>query len=169
MCRTTDSTEEDIQDFEVVMHCVGLLWHQRGLSVTPKLHVMESHVAEQLRYYGNLGKLCEETIEREHAVFNGVVRHFHNFRDWGRKMAAIHERRRAQSDARIQEVIAQCEQTRKRKLGPAAEQRQQQREEEKRAALAAKRARYVALAYHVRANDDDLAVIEHWQFHGEAV
>jgi hypothetical protein len=169
MCRTTDSTEEDIQDFEVVMHRVGLLWRQRGLSVTPKLHVMESHVAEQLRYYGNLGKLCEETIEREHAVFNGVVRHFHNFRDWGRKMAAIHERRRAQSDARIQEVIAQCEQTRKRKLGPAAEQRQQQREEEKRAALAAKRARYVALAYHVRANDDDLAVIEHWQFHGEAV
>ena len=49
------------------------LWRQQGWSVTPKIHFIEDHAIEQMRYLGYaLGKFDEQGGESLHAMGNKV-------------------------------------------------------------------------------------------------
>ena len=46
--------------------CMGFLWRQAGISVTPKCHLIESHGAEMLRRTQGFGDMGKDAAERSH-------------------------------------------------------------------------------------------------------
>ena len=58
--------EEIIQKTHMFRDAALKLWRQLGLSVTPKLHMLEDHCIDYMETYGFLGEFDEEFVECAH-------------------------------------------------------------------------------------------------------
>ncbi len=51
------------------------LWTGLGISVSPKLHAIEDHMAKQLKNFLGIGDFCEDFIEKTHqdGISHGLI------------------------------------------------------------------------------------------------
>lgn len=68
ICRYLYQTDlmpaESLDTFENLCCLFGNLWRKCGLNVTPKIHIIESHLISFMRRFGRLGILTDDTMER---------------------------------------------------------------------------------------------------------
>ena len=68
ICRYLYQTDlmsaESLDTFEKLCCLFGNLWRKCGLNVTPKIHIIESHLNDFMRRFGRLGMLTDDTMER---------------------------------------------------------------------------------------------------------
>jgi hypothetical protein len=86
--RTTGQvSDEECETFEDACTYIGYLWRDsfEGTTVPPKLHLLETHLPEQLRYFRILGIFLEDPIERLHKVDNDYNRLFANIKCFKRR------------------------------------------------------------------------------------
>ena len=62
-------TKEECDDFGKICRYLGMLWRTHGLSVTPKIHILECHVPAFMLKFGR-PLFGEDSIERLHASNN---------------------------------------------------------------------------------------------------
>jgi hypothetical protein len=66
-------TEEHIVSIQNSIHTAMKLWRGLDISVTPKLHAIEDHLAEQIITFSGIGDFCEDFIEKSHQ--DGIIDH----------------------------------------------------------------------------------------------
>jgi hypothetical protein len=84
-------TKEECDDFGKICRYVGMLWRMHGLSVTPKIHILECHVPAFMSKFGRL--FGEDSIERLHASNNRFNRVLANVRRWDERVTLREQRK----------------------------------------------------------------------------
>lgn len=85
--------KQTIDDFQQVAKYFGVIYRQYfNQKGTPKLHLLEDHVVEDLRRHKRTGLFDESQVEREHhtnKVYNIL---FRGVKNWFAKQGAISEK-----------------------------------------------------------------------------
>jgi len=64
-----DPCEADYEALETSLDSLKKLWETTaGLSHTPKFHALLCHAAKQMRFFGGIGDVLEDDVERMHQV-----------------------------------------------------------------------------------------------------
>ena len=61
---TEKASDDFVDTFDKLCKLFGHLWRNCGLSVTPKLHIIERHLSDYMRKFGRIGILAEDIMER---------------------------------------------------------------------------------------------------------
>ena len=61
---TEKISDDSVDIFDKLCKLFGHLWRNCGLSVTPKLHIIERHLSDYMRKFGRIGILAEDIMER---------------------------------------------------------------------------------------------------------
>ena len=61
---TEKISDVSVDTFDKLCKLFGHLWRNCGLSVTPKLHIIERHLSDYMRKFGRIGILAEDIMER---------------------------------------------------------------------------------------------------------
>ena len=61
---TEKISDDSVDTFDKLCKLFGHLWRNCGLSVTPKLHIIEHHLSDYMRKFGRIGILAEDIMER---------------------------------------------------------------------------------------------------------
>jgi len=75
---TIDPTKNDIDMYQRFVTAAVHLHVQLGLNVTPKVHLMWKHVADQMTLLGGLGNKREDWVERLHQTSGSVREQYRN-------------------------------------------------------------------------------------------
>ena len=62
--RTNTLLPEELDTFGQLYSVFGELWRKCGLNVSPKVHIVESHLNDFMHRFGRLGILTDDTINR---------------------------------------------------------------------------------------------------------
>ena len=90
--RTNPLVPEELDTFGQLCSLFGELWRRCGLNVSPKVHIVESHLNDFMRRFGRLGILTDDTMERtwpEDHLWNRV---FSCILNWQKRTELIHAR-----------------------------------------------------------------------------
>jgi len=128
MSRLTQSTQEEIDSFDLLAKYFAYLWRCAQYSVTPKLHLLEIHVKDDLQRYGSTGLFAEQVIEREHHNQHVSDIQFQCFKSWAQRNALIRERNFVHSSPDVQNIIRE---TKERNKKPVNKIKQEESEETK--------------------------------------
>jgi hypothetical protein len=63
MNRITELDSQEINDFGIMCKVFGVFWRKCSLNVTPKVHVVESHLIDVTKRFGRVGLFNENPIE----------------------------------------------------------------------------------------------------------
>ena len=83
-------TDKECEIFEKACLCFGAKWREYGFSVTPKIHLVESHCCQFMKKYRRF--FAEDSIERKHHSNKCYEAVLTNVRRWWQKLA-IKEKR----------------------------------------------------------------------------
>lgn len=99
MNKTEQLSEFELNAFDALCVKFGKLWRVAfpGNSITPKLHLLESHAPLQMRMFGCMGDKEEGAVERLHHYCNKAYRTLSAIPDWEERQAAM-RRRKAQAE-----------------------------------------------------------------------
>ena len=61
---TVPLSTDELDFFDQLCSLFGELWRKFGLNVSPKVHIIESHLNDYMRRFGRLGILTDDTMER---------------------------------------------------------------------------------------------------------
>ena len=72
MSQTTPLLPNELNEFDALCVGFGSMWREYfpGCNITPKMHLLESHVPAQMRRFGCLGDKSEAVVERYHQIVN---------------------------------------------------------------------------------------------------
>jgi hypothetical protein len=103
MSQTTPLTVLECDEFEVLCITFGRMWrvYFPGCSITPKMHMIESHAPAQMRYYRCLGDKIESAVERIHHINNKSNRLLHAMKTYESRVQAMLNRRDSVSDPTV--------------------------------------------------------------------
>lgn len=103
---TIDPTKNDIDMYQRFVTAAVHLHAYLGLNVTPKVHLMWKHVADQMGLSGGLGNKREDWVEKLHQTTGSVREQYHNSRG-NVEVRGISMARLMQQETH-QEVVAHC-------------------------------------------------------------
>jgi len=129
MSRLTQSTTEKISTFELLAHFFEYLWREAGYSATPKLHMLEIHVVDDLRRFGCTGLFAEQVIEREHHNQHVADVQFQCFTSWTQRNQLIRERTFVHSSPAVQRIVRETVEKNKKTVNKI---KQEENEEKKK-------------------------------------
>jgi hypothetical protein len=90
MNQTTIQRIETIEQFESVVKWFGVKYREYfNKLATPKVHLLETHLVEDLRKHKRTGLFDESPIERAHHSNNVLSRLFANIKNWFDRQNAI--------------------------------------------------------------------------------
>lgn len=124
------------------------LWRDLGLSVTPKVHIMECHLLPFLTKIHVLGLFSEEAIERTHKEAHEYAQRS-NSNEFETQEKFTEQWRNVAQSAGVQKVKKTIEDTRKRKFKEASLVRRDEKREEKVQARKTKREKGITLDNNV--------------------
>jgi len=109
------------------------MWRDLGMSVTPKLHVLEDHLLSQLSIFIGLGDYSEDFVEQAHQV--GIREEARTFAIKDRKrVAEIHchneHKRSLPAIKNIQAAVAEKSSRTRKQPRPLTSKKQQKEERE---------------------------------------
>lgn len=87
MSQMTPLSMDELDQFEVLCEGFGKMWraHFPHCHITPKMHLLESHLPAQMRRFGCLGDKSESCVERYHQIVNRSNRVLACMKGFGRK------------------------------------------------------------------------------------
>ena len=112
-------TDDEIEAFRASSINFGRLWRSAfGIDprVTPKLHLLESHVYQQLCRFGVLALFSEDPIERLHHQWKVASRRVCGIREYEKRERHLAKREAALNSPAVQEVVSSIAAKRKRKF-----------------------------------------------------
>jgi ElaB/YqjD/DUF883 family membrane-anchored ribosome-binding protein len=111
------ATDAECDSFGSLCTYIGAKWRSFfKLSVTPKVHLLESHAADQFRFFRNLGDFGEDPIERLHNIDNKFNRIFNNIKTFERAEASKLKRMSRDTTPEVTEVVGTITSLSKRKF-----------------------------------------------------
>jgi hypothetical protein len=124
MRSTEFQTNEAIAKFKYSAERFGTLYrlYRPNKSITPKFHLLESHVLEQLIRFGTVGLFSEDPIERMHHEHLVAMRKVCCLRDFEKRERYLHQRRCLCSSAGVTAIVVQG-QAKKRKWSEATKEK----------------------------------------------
>ena len=66
--RILDPTENEIEEMKRSISALEKLWMQLDLSITPKFHILTTHIIEQIIRFGGIADKVEDFIEKSHQI-----------------------------------------------------------------------------------------------------
>ncbi len=78
----TAQDPDSIEQFGIMCKLFGSLWRKCKLNVTPKVHMVDSHLPDVLKLHGRLGLFNENPIERVHFYNKRWEKVFSNLKKW---------------------------------------------------------------------------------------
>lgn len=127
-------SEETLEYFKEISIYFGELWRKHlQQQATPKLHLLEVHVIQDLqRLNRGLGLFAEDPIERQHKDQHQYDRLLTNIRSWKQKQHAIKSRRHADKNPEIAGTMAMIKANETRKFKPDTEMKRKQKEDDRK-------------------------------------
>ena len=118
--RTTLQTDESLDTFEKLCCLFGNLWRKCGLNVTPKIHIIESHLNDFMRRFGRLGILTDDTMERTWIEDHKWEHTYSCVLNWQTRTELKFARLQAEMDPEVQDAAAKGKTSAKRSKDKAA-------------------------------------------------
>ena len=136
ICSITKSASEKIVGDRLTIlqkqiDCLSQKWREMELSVTLKMHVLESHVLDFAKDLNILGLLGEEPIERTHKDDNTESQRC-NTNDFKASQIQLDKRRVLKQSPGVQKISNTVQQSRKRKFSAQSIEKQQQKLQQKK-------------------------------------
>ena len=82
MNQITELNSQDIEDFSIMCKVFGVFWRKCNLNVTPKVHIVESHLIDTMKRFGRVGLFNENPIERVHIQNKHWAGVLSSFKSW---------------------------------------------------------------------------------------
>jgi len=121
MNQTTIQSVETIEQFGKVAKWFGVKYREYfNKLATPKVHLLETHLVEDLRKHKRTGLFDESPIERAHHSNNVLSRLFANIKNWFDRQNAIEIRSHMADVPDVQEARQFMETHSKRKLSASS-------------------------------------------------
>jgi hypothetical protein len=79
---------------------------------------METHVIEQLEYWGSLGGFDENVLESMHKLHNNLMKIVNGMKDYEKRETYLYRRQAAMKTDEVVELATSVEMVRKRKFSP---------------------------------------------------
>ncbi len=123
MSCTTQLSPTQLDQFEYLCKQFGIMWRTffPGSSITPKMHLLESHAPVQMRMFGCLGDKIEAAVERLHHICNKSNRILAAMRDYAAKTNAMLDRRELALSPEVQSAIDRALRGTSRLFSPEAQ------------------------------------------------
>ena len=123
-------TDEAIEAFGESSKAFGVMWRKTfgpNPRVTPKLHILESHVYRQLLRFGVLGLFSEDPIERLHHQHLVATRRLCNIREYEKRERFLWAREAAINNTAVQNALDEASANRKRRFSAASEEKRKRK------------------------------------------
>ena len=141
MRSTVMQSDDEIAAFKASAKRFVELWKKSFKRRPPKLHVLETHVCEQLERYGVLGLFSEDPIERLHHQHAVATRRACNIREYVKREKYLQSRSAALNSAPAQAVVQFAANKRKRATSAKTTAKKEAKMEKKVSAKTVKRER----------------------------
>lgn len=132
ICRMMRSIEkqplEKIEKLRFCCKAFGLQWRALFGTVAPKVHVLESHIPDQMARFLCLGLFSEDPIERLHHIELTKLRLWSNIRDYYAVEEHIDKTTAAAHTSAVNAIRAEVGDRTKRRLSPESIERARLRE-----------------------------------------
>ena len=92
----------ELDTFGQLSSLFGELWRKCGLNVSPKVHIIESHLNECMRRFGRLGMVADDTMERSWPADHLWGRVYSCILNWQHRTELIHARQVSSRHADVQ-------------------------------------------------------------------
>jgi hypothetical protein len=102
-------SDEDIRTFPSVAKYFGIIWRLYGMSPTHKLHMLETHAADDLIKYKRLGIFDESPMESQHQDNNRFNRVTANIKRWDERIKYIDNLKNTKKMPTVMEQASQVE------------------------------------------------------------
>jgi len=89
---TVPLSTDELNSFEKLCSSFGELWRKFGLNVSPKVHIIESHLNDYMRRFGRLGMLTDDTMERTWTASHLWSRVYSCILNWEDRTGLIYSR-----------------------------------------------------------------------------
>ena len=93
MNQITELDTQDIKDFGIMCQLFGVFWRKCNLNVTPKVHIVESHLVDTMKRFGRVGLFNENPIERVHIENKHWAGVLASFKSWDNLVALRNKRK----------------------------------------------------------------------------
>ena len=99
---TVPLSTDELDSFDKLCSSFGELWRKFGLNVSPKVHIIESHLNDYMRRFGRLGMLTDDTMERTWTASHLWSRVYSCILNWEERTGLIYSRQMSSSHADVQ-------------------------------------------------------------------